>query len=66
MGSAKGKVVISTEVPVEMRGELDDRAAAEGRSRAAVMLRALRFYLRHAPVVRSDDVPDPAEKGRRK
>lgn len=59
MANAKGKVVVGTEVPVELRDELDARAEAEGRSRADILGRAIRFYLKHAPLVRPDDVPNP-------
>jgi metal-responsive CopG/Arc/MetJ family transcriptional regulator len=59
MASAKGKVVVSAEVPTELKDELDKRAGAEGRSRSELVSRAVRFYLKHAPVVRADDVPEP-------
>lgn len=59
VANAKGKVVVSTEVPEALRSDLDGRAADEGRSRAEVIARACRFYLQHAPVVRADDVPLP-------
>lgn len=59
MASAKGKVVVSAEVPESVRDETDRRAKQEGRTRAAVILRALRFYFAHAPVIRADEVPPP-------
>ncbi len=62
MASAKGKVVVSAEVPEPLRDELDKRAEKEARTRAALIARAVRFYLAHAPVVRADEIPTP--KGR--
>lgn len=60
MAAAKGKSGVSAEVPNELRRELEERAKKEGRSRSAVITRALRFYFRHAPVVRTEDeVPSP-------
>ncbi len=59
MASARGKVVVSAEVPTAMRAEIDKRAKVEGRLRAEVIGRAIRFYLAHAPVIRSDAVPEP-------
>jgi hypothetical protein len=59
MANAKGKVVVSAEVPESVRDDLDSRARVEGRSRAKVIFRAVRFYLAHAPVVRADEVPVP-------
>jgi hypothetical protein len=61
MASAKGKVVVSAEVPRDFRDELDGRADAERRTRAKLIVRALRFYLAHAPVLpaQDDEVPPP-------
>lgn len=59
MASAKGKIVVSAEIPEPLREEVDKRAEKEGRTRAGVIARALRFYLVHAPVVRVDEVPVP-------
>lgn len=64
MASAKGKVVISTEVPESVRDETDRRAEKEGRTRAAILARALRFYLAHAPIVRADEIPAPKGVGK--
>ncbi len=63
MASAKGKVVISAEVPESVRDETDARAKREGRTRAAIIARALRFYFAHAPVVRADEIPTPKKGG---
>jgi metal-responsive CopG/Arc/MetJ family transcriptional regulator len=62
MASAKGKVVVSAEVPEDLRDEMDRRAKTECRTRASCIVRAMRFYLAHAPVVRADEVPAPKEK----
>ena len=59
MASAKGKVVVSAEVPESLRDEVDARAGAEGRSRAEIIGRAVRFYLRYAAVVPEDEPPPP-------
>ncbi len=59
MASAKGKTVISAEIPETLRDEVDRRAEKEGRTRAGIVGRALRFYLTHAPVVPADEVPSP-------
>jgi metal-responsive CopG/Arc/MetJ family transcriptional regulator len=64
MASAKGKVVVSTEIPEALRDEADKRAEREGRTRAAIIARALRFYLAHAPVVRADEIPAPKTGGK--
>lgn len=64
MPSAKGKVTVGADVPTELRDDLDARAKAEGRSRAEVIGRALRFYLKWAPVVPAvDEPPDPLTPG---
>ena len=67
MASAKGKVVISAEVPEDLRAELDKRAEQESRTRAAVIYRAIRFYLAHAPVVpaKEEEIPPP-KSGKKK
>jgi len=64
MASAKGKVVVSAEVPEELRDEADARAKQEGRTRAALLARALRFYLAYAPVVNKDELPTPRKEKR--
>lgn len=63
MASAKGKVVVSTEIPETLRDEADKRAEREGRTRAALLARAIRFYLAHAPIVRADEIPAPKKGG---
>ena len=66
MASAKGKVVVSAEVPEALREATDERARAEGRSRSEVISRALRFYMKWAPVVPADEEPpDPLPAGDR-
>jgi predicted transcriptional regulator len=65
MPAAKGKVSIVAEVPAEFRADLDKRAEAEGRSRAQIIERACRFYLRYAPV-QTDDIPAPVVEPEKK
>lgn len=55
MASAKNKVVISTEVPIPFRDEVDARAAAEGRKRSELIVRALRFYMANAAAIKKTD-----------
>ena len=59
MPSAKGKKVVSAEIAEAEIEALDVRAKLENRSRAEIVIRACRFYLRHAPVEQPDAVPDP-------
>ena len=57
MAAAKGKVVVSTEIPENLRDSIDSRAKQEGRSRSELLARAARFYLQNAPMVHADEVP---------
>lgn len=60
MPSAKGKSVVSTEVPDELKIAIARRAAKEERSICAMVEGAILFYLKHAPVwKRKVEVPDP-------
>lgn len=57
MAAAKGKVVVSAEIPQNLRDSIDSRAREEGRSRSELLARAARFYLANAPLVHVDEVP---------
>lgn len=54
MPNAKGKRTVGAEVDQALVDQLDGRAKAERRSRSEVIVRALRFFLRHSEVERSD------------
>lgn len=65
MASAKGKVVVSAEIPEKLRDELDQRAEEEQRRRSETIYRAIRFYLAHAPVVTAEEedrIPEPKRR----
>ena len=60
MPSSKGKVVVSSEIPVELCEALDLRAEADGRKRSDAIARAIEFYLTHAPAdPRRQPIPAP-------
>ncbi|HKA06976.1 MAG TPA: ribbon-helix-helix protein, CopG family [Gemmataceae bacterium] len=62
--TTKDKVVISSEVPGELRDRLDVRAKEENRSRSEVIGRAVRFYLEYAEVEKANGIPRLKAKGR--
>lgn len=64
MPEPRKNTVISTDVDADLLKRLDVRAEQEKRSRAAVIRRAIAFYVVHAPVVPADDVPAPVASGK--
>lgn len=65
MPAAKGKRTIGAELDEAFIQELDDRAKAEGRSRAELIIRALRFFLDNTKV-QPDAPPEIVPKPRKK
>ena len=65
--AAKDRVIVSAEIPHELRDKLDARATEENRSRAEAIGRAILFYLEYAEVEKVvAEVPKPKMKGKGK
>jgi len=63
--TTKGRVMISAEVPAELRVALDARAKTESRSRSEIINRACRFFLAHAEVEKKENgIPKLKGKGK--
>ena len=62
----KGKVVVSAEIPLELRDAMDAAAKQEGRSRSSAVECACRFWLEYAERLPAKVIhtPKPAKKGK--
>ena len=66
MASAKGKVIVSAEIPEPLRDAIDARGGEEGRSRSQLIEQACNYYLRYAPVEPARPLNGPPLKRPRK
>lgn len=57
MAGTKGKTVVSSEIPDEVKEALDARAALEGRSRGKAIEIAIRFWLEYAEEQEAEPLP---------
>ena len=68
MAGTKGKTVVSSEIPDEVKELLDARAEREGRSRGKAIEIAIRFWLHYAEEQEAEPLPKlkTEEKGKGK